>query len=87
MLSYAKNSWRSEAMICSKFLEKISHFHCLLKIIILRYRLQIFIIIFSDIIRWKAPYGQTFVPMLKQVVCEKNSSREEINKKNLCKMQ
>lgn len=37
MLSYTKYRRGSKAMISSKFLKEISHFHCLLKVVILDY--------------------------------------------------
>lgn len=33
---YTKDGGRSNAMICSKFLKKISHFHCLFKVVVLQ---------------------------------------------------
>lgn len=36
MLSHTQNSWRSNTMISTEFLEKISHFHSFFKVIILQ---------------------------------------------------
>ena len=40
ILSHTKNSWKSNAMFSVKFLKEISHFHCLLKVVVLKNQIR-----------------------------------------------